>query len=153
WIIGHDPPHAGQGLVHLPGREIKRLVERNVFVHEAYVRLAHRPTTIFAKLAPRWLSGDLCSACIDPDPRGSFGSPAGSWRLVPPMKPQRRESVLSRSSRFGPLILGATLLCVPNILGPELERSFHDPSLMWLAKQCALPREEPRADSIPVVTR
>ncbi len=47
-------------------------------------------------------------------------------------KTRRRESLASRLTHYGPLILGGLLLGVPGILGPELERQFHGPAQIWL---------------------
>jgi len=47
-------------------------------------------------------------------------------------KTRRRESLASRLTHYGPLILGGLLLGVPGILGPEMERQFHDSAKTWL---------------------
>jgi protein-S-isoprenylcysteine O-methyltransferase Ste14 len=51
---------------------------------------------------------------------------------------QRRETLALRLSHYAPQILGALLLGVPNILGPELERAFHTPTFAWLLIETAL---------------
>ncbi len=51
---------------------------------------------------------------------------------------RRRESLTSRFTHYGPLILGGLLLGVPGILGPELERPFHGPTQIWLWIAAAL---------------
>jgi protein-S-isoprenylcysteine O-methyltransferase Ste14 len=51
---------------------------------------------------------------------------------------QRRESLSLRLSHYAPQILGGLLLGVPNILGPELERRVHTPTLAWLLVETAL---------------
>jgi protein-S-isoprenylcysteine O-methyltransferase Ste14 len=45
---------------------------------------------------------------------------------------RQRESLASRLTHYGPLILGGLLLGVPGILGPELERLFHGATQIWL---------------------
>ena len=44
---------------------------------------------------------------------------------------QRHESVRSRASHHVPLIAGAALLVIPNILGPALEQAFLPPAPAW----------------------
>jgi len=51
---------------------------------------------------------------------------------------RRREGFASRLSHYGPLIMGALLLALPNILGTELDRSFHAPTLLWVLFAAAL---------------
>jgi protein-S-isoprenylcysteine O-methyltransferase Ste14 len=44
---------------------------------------------------------------------------------------RRREGFGSRLSHYGPLIAGGLCLGVPNILGAELEQSFHAATFTW----------------------
>ena len=45
---------------------------------------------------------------------------------------RRRESLTSRVTHYGPMILGGAILGFPNILGQELEGRFHQPTEAWL---------------------